>query len=130
MTSKNQTNSYFCQNCQGEIFKKMKETFGEYIHKLRSDNSLTLTKLAAALDIDQSTLSKIENGKRNVPVDVLPKLSKIFNLDLKQLEHEYFSEKIAEIIYPQEEPRELLKAAEEKAKYMRIKNQQQGKINF
>ena len=108
----------------------MKETFGEYIHKLRSDNSLTLTKLAAALDIDQSTLSKIENGKRNVPVEVLPKLSKIFNLDLKQLEQEYFSEKIAEIIYPQEEPRELLKAAEEKAKYMRIKNQQQGKINF
>ncbi len=108
----------------------MKETFGEYIHKLRSDNSLTLTKLAAALDIDQSTLSKIENGKRNIPIDVLPKLSKIFNLDLKHLEHEYLSEKIAEIIYPQEEPRELLKAAEEKAKYMRIKNQQQGKINF
>jgi HTH-type transcriptional regulator, competence development regulator len=108
----------------------MKETFGEYIHKLRSDNGLTLTKLAAALDIDQSTLSKIENGKRNVPVDVLPKLSKIFDLDLKQLEHEYFSEKIAEIIYPQEEPSQLLKAAEEKAKYMRIKNQQQGKINF
>ena len=44
----------------------MKETFGEYIHKLRVDNGLTLTKLAAALDIDQSTLSKIENGKRNI----------------------------------------------------------------
>jgi len=108
----------------------MKETFGEYIHKLRADSGLTLTKLAAALDIDQSTLSKIENGKRYVPVDVLPKLSKIFDLDLKQLEHEYFSEKIAEIIYPQEEPSKLLKTAEEKAKYMRIKNQQQGKINF
>ena len=108
----------------------MKETLGEYIHRLRADSGLTLTKLAAALDIDQSTLSKIENGKRNVPVDVLPKLSKIFDLDLKQLEHEYFSEKIAEIIYPQEEPSQLLKAAEEKAKYMRIKNQQQGKINF
>jgi transcriptional regulator with XRE-family HTH domain len=53
----------------------MKETFGEYIHKLRSDNGLTLTKLAAALDIDQSTLSKIENGKRNVPEEILPKLS-------------------------------------------------------
>jgi transcriptional regulator with XRE-family HTH domain len=38
----------------------MKETFGEYIHKLRVENNLTLTKLAAALDIDQSTLSKIE----------------------------------------------------------------------
>ena len=108
----------------------MKETFGEYIHKLRSENGLTLTKLAAALDIDQSTLSKIENGKRNVPVNVLPKLSTVFQLDLKKLEHEYFSEKIAEIIYLQEEPKQLLKVAEEKAKYMRIRNQEQGKLNF
>jgi HTH-type transcriptional regulator, competence development regulator len=108
----------------------MKETFGEYIHKLRSDSGLTLTKLAAALDIDQSTLSKIENGKRNVPVEVLPKLSTVFQIDLKKLEHEYFSEKIAEIIYLQEEPKQLLKVAEEKAKYMRMKNQEQGKINF
>jgi len=108
----------------------MKETFGEYIHKLRSDSGLTLTKLAAALDIDQSTLSKIENGKRNVPVEVLPKLSSVFKLDLKKLEHEYFSEKIAEIIYLQEEPKQLLKVAEEKAKYMRIRNQEQGKLNF
>ena len=108
----------------------MKETFGEYIHKLRSDSGLTLTKLAAALDIDQSTLSKIENGKRNVPVNVLPKLSTVFQLDLKKLEHEYFSEKIAEIIYLQEEPKQLLKVAEEKARYMRIRNQEQGKLNF
>lgn len=108
----------------------MKETFGEYIHKLRSDSGLTLTKLAAALDIDQSTLSKIENGKRNVPVEVLPKLSSVFKIDLKKLEHEYFSEKIAEIIYLQEEPKQLLKVAEEKAKYMRIRNQEQGKLNF
>lgn len=108
----------------------MKETFGEYIHKLRSDSGLTLTKLAAALDIDQSTLSKIGNGKRNVPVNVLPKLSTVFQLDLKKLEHEYFSEKIAEIIYLQEEPKQLLKVAEEKAKYMRIRNQEQGKLNF
>lgn len=108
----------------------MRETFGEYINKLRLDNDLTLTKLAAALDIDQSTLSKIENGKRNVPVDIIPKLSMIFKLDVKMLKHEYFSEKIAEIIYRQEEPSELLKAAEEKAKYLRIKKQEQGKINF
>ena len=82
------------------------------------------------MDIDQSTLSKIENGKRNIPVEILPKLSIVFNLDLEELEHEYFSEKIAEIIYPQKEPSQLLKAAEEKAKYMRIRNLKQGKINF
>ncbi len=108
----------------------MKETFGEYIHNLRTDNGLTLTKLAAALDIDQSTLSKIENGKRNVPVEILPKLSIAFNLDLKELKHEYLSEKIAEMIYPQEETQKLFLAAEEKVKYMRIKNLQQSIIKF
>jgi transcriptional regulator with XRE-family HTH domain len=100
----------------------MEETFGEYIHKLRLGNGLTLTKLATALDIDQSTLSKIENGKRNISLEILPKLSSVFNLDLKNLEHEYFSEKIAEIIYPQEEPKQLLIAAEEKVKHMIIKD--------
>jgi transcriptional regulator with XRE-family HTH domain len=108
----------------------MKETFCEYINKLRVEHGLTLTKLAAALDIDQSTLSKIENGKRKIPMEILPKLALAFNLDLKKLEHEYFSEKIAEIIYPQKEMHELLKAAEEKAKYFRIKKHEQGKINF
>jgi transcriptional regulator with XRE-family HTH domain len=108
----------------------MKETFHEYIHKLRLEKGLTLTKLAAALDIDQSTLSKIENGKRNISIEILPKLSTVFDLDLKQLEHEYLSERIAELIYPQEEPKQLLLDAEEKAKYMRLKNQKQGTINF
>lgn len=108
----------------------MKETFREYIHKLRSENGLTLTKLAAALDIDQSTLSKIENGKRNVPEEILPKLSSFFSLDLKELEHEYLSERIAELIYPQEETKSLFKAAEEKAKYIRIIKTQQGSIKF
>jgi transcriptional regulator with XRE-family HTH domain len=92
----------------------MKETFGEYIHNLRTEASLTLTKLAAALDIDQSTLSKIENGKRNVTEEILPKLADIFDLDIDQLEKEYFSEKIAE----------------QKAEYKKLINLKQGKIDF
>lgn len=97
----------------------MKETFGEYIHKLRVENGFTLTKLAAALDIDQSTLSKIENNKRSVSEEILPKLSKFFQLDIKQLEKEFYSEKIADILYKEENTRELIKLAEEKAKYFR-----------
>jgi len=42
----------------------IKKTFGEYIHRLRLDSGLTLTKHAATLDIDQSTLLKIVNGKK------------------------------------------------------------------
>jgi len=95
----------------------MKETFGEYIHKLRTDHSLTLTKLAAALDLDQSTLSKIENQKRPVSKELLPKLAKVFNLNIKMLEKEFYSEKIATMIYRQTNSKELLKLAEEKIKY-------------
>ena len=108
----------------------MKETFGEYIHKLRVENNLTLTKLAAALDIDQSTLSKIENHKRNVPIEVLPKLADMFELNIKTLEKEFYSEKIAEIIYSQTDSSDLLILAEEKANYLRIKNLKQANLNL
>ena len=99
----------------------MKETFGEYIHKLRIENNLTLTKLAAALDIDQSTLSKIENQKRNVTEDIIPKLANIFDLDVIQLEKEFLSEKIAELIYQKDNSDDLLILAKEKASYYKIK---------
>jgi transcriptional regulator with XRE-family HTH domain len=108
----------------------MKETFGEYIHNLRVEHGLTLTKLAAALDIDQSTLSKIENQKRNVPEEILPKLAKVFKLDIKKLEKEFFSEKIAEMIYHVPDSTEVLILAEEKAKYYRVSKVKQGNLKF
>lgn len=108
----------------------MTETFGEYIHNLRIENGLTLTKLAAALDIDQSTLSKIENQKRSISEDILPKLAKVFKLNVKTLEREFYSEKIAQIIYQEPDSTELLKLAEEKAKYFKTKKSRQGNLNF
>lgn len=108
----------------------MKETFGEYIHKLRIENNLTLTKLAAALDIDQSTLSKIENQKRSVSEDTIPKLADVFNLDVIQLEKEFLSEKIAELIYQKDNTSDLLSLAKEKADYYRITKATQGLLQF
>lgn len=108
----------------------MKSTIGEYIHKMRTEEGLTLTKLAAALDLDQSTLSKIENNKRNLPPEALPKLAKTFKLDLKELEKEFYSEKIAEILYRQPDTSDLLILAEEKAKYLKSKNSRQANLNL
>lgn len=108
----------------------MKEKFGEYIHNLRVEQGLTLTKLAAALDIDQSTLSKIENHKRNIPEEILPKLAKVFNLDINKLEKEFYSEKIAEMIYKVSDSTDLLTLAEEKANYYRVSKVKQGNLNF
>ena len=47
-----------------------------------------------------------------------------------QLEKEYFSEKIAEMIYPKENSSEFLKLAEQKAEYKKLTNLKQGKIDF
>lgn len=108
----------------------MKETFGEYIHKLRIENNLTLTKLAAALDIDQSTLSKIENQKRSISEDIIPKLANIFELDVQQLEKEFLSEKIAELIYQKDNTADLLSLAKEKADYYKITKASQDLLQF
>lgn len=108
----------------------MRETFGEYIHNLRVGHGLTLTKLAAALDIDQSTLSKIENQKRNVPEEILPKLAKVFKLDINTLEKEFYSEKIAEMIYRVPDSAEVLTLAVEKAKYYRGSKVEQGTLKL
>ena len=41
---------------------KMKKSFGELIRELRENEGLPLRKVAAFIDIDASTLSKIERG--------------------------------------------------------------------
>jgi hypothetical protein len=60
----------------------------------------------------------------------LPKIASIFELDIKLLEKEYYSEKIAELIYKENDTIDLLNLAQEKAKHLKIKNLQQGNLNF
>ena len=98
----------------------MKTTFGEYIRLLRNENELTLTQLAAKLNLDSANLSKIENGKRDFDEKRLPKLAKIFKLKLRELKDEYVSDQIGKQIYETNCTKQLLKVAEEKAEYRRI----------
>lgn len=97
----------------------MKTTFGEYIRLLRNENQLTLTQLAAKLNLDSANLSKIENGKRDFDEKRLPKLAKIFKLDLTELRNEYVTDQIGKQIYETNCTKQLLQVAEEKAEYRR-----------
>lgn len=97
----------------------MKTTFGEYIRQLRNKNGLTLTQLAAKLDLDSANLSKIENGKRDFDQKRLSKLAKVFNIGIRELRNEYVSDLIAKQIYETNCNKELLTVAEEKAEYRR-----------
>jgi transcriptional regulator with XRE-family HTH domain len=97
----------------------MSTTFGEYIRLLRTKKELTLTQLAAKLNLDSANLSKIENGKRDFDKKRLPKLAKIFKLNLTELRNEYISDQIGKHIYETNCTKQLLQVAEEKAEYRR-----------
>lgn len=108
----------------------MKETFGEYIRQLRKSKDYTLTQLAAKLNMDSANLSKIETGKREFDEKRLQLLANEFGLDLKELKDEYFSEMVAKKLYDNQCSDKVLQLAEEKVKYMKLKNTKQTELKL
>jgi transcriptional regulator with XRE-family HTH domain len=51
-----------------------------------------LRKVAAALDIDTSTLSKIEKGERPANSKMIPVIAELFGLEFKELQIRYLSQ--------------------------------------
>ena len=98
------------------------ETFGEMLRKLREDNDMPLRKLAALLDLDQSTLSKIERNERSANSDLIEKIAKIFKINKKNLQVNFLSDKVAYELLEEEFGVEALQVAEEKIKYLRKTN--------
>jgi HTH-type transcriptional regulator, competence development regulator len=93
------------------------ETFGETIRKLREESGLPLRKVAAHLDIDPSTLGKIERNERNANKEMVEKLAELFSVNLKPLLVSFLSDKVAHEIMEEDYTKDILKLAEEKVKY-------------
>ena len=55
---------------------------------------LPLRKVAAALDIDTSTLSKIEKGERPANSKMIPIIAELFGLDFKEMQIQYLSQSL------------------------------------
>jgi len=73
----------------------MEEThFGTYIRQLREAEHMPLRKLAAALDIDTSTLSKIERQERYANPAMVPILAEVFGLEYKELQIFFWRDKL------------------------------------
>ena len=108
----------------------VKETFGEHIKRLREEHKLPIRKVASVLDLDPSTLSKIERGERNANKEMLPLLAELFNEDEKTLKLILFSDKVAYQILGEDNPNEILKVAEEKIQYLKNKNLKQGSFDL
>ena len=106
------------------------ENFGEFIRKLRKQEGLNQTQLAAMIGLDMSAISKIENSKIKLKEDLLPKLAEIFSLDINLIMEKYFSDKFAQEVYQNGVPETVFKAAEEKVKYYKATNAKQIDLNF
>ena len=91
-------------------------TFGDYIRKRREEIELPLRKVAAHLDIDTSTLSKMERGERTASPGYLKPLSEILKLDLKEVQTTFIADKITKDFGGLEHLREGLKEAEKQIK--------------
>ncbi len=108
----------------------VKESFGEHIKRLREEHKLPLRKVASVLDLDPSTLSKIERGERTANKEMLPLLADLFSENEKELSLILFSDKVAYQLMEEENPNEILKVAEEKIQYLKNKNAKQGSLNL
>jgi transcriptional regulator with XRE-family HTH domain len=107
-----------------------KETFGEVIRKLREQNAFPIRKVAAELDIDPSTLSKIERNERSANKTMIAKLSALFNIDATELMISFLSDKVAHDLAGEKCSEEVLKVAEEKIKHIKTKRMTQGRLTL
>ncbi len=63
----------------------MRVTCKSRIHKLRTQRGLTQRKLAVDLNISPRTYSDYETGRCRVPLDILIRLARYYNVDLNYI---------------------------------------------
>jgi transcriptional regulator with XRE-family HTH domain len=107
-----------------------KENFGIAIRKLREQNGFPIRKVAAVLDIDPSTLSKIERNERVANKSMISKLAEMYNLDEDELLICYWSDKVAYELIDEKLPEEILKIAVEKIRVIKAHMITQGTLKL
>lgn len=55
------------------------------LRDLREDNDITQSQIASVLNIRQNTYSQYENGKRQIPIELLWKLADYYNTSIDYL---------------------------------------------
>jgi len=92
-------------------------TLGEKLLEARKSKNLILRKVASAVDIDQSLISKFEKNERKPTLVQLKSLALFYGLNYDDLIIDWYSEKIADELCYVDSSSRILKVAEEKIKY-------------
>lgn len=64
----------------------MLTAFGKALRKIRIDRSLRLKDMADALSCSSPFLSAIESGNKNIPADMIDRLSTIYSLNQDEIQ--------------------------------------------
>lgn len=104
---------------------KKTESFGEHLRNLREAAGLTLKSVSEHIGVDTSLLAKIERNERQATKQIIKQVAKFFNVNEKELQNDFLSDQIAYKILEEEADLSILKAAEEKVKYLKtVQNEQ------
>ncbi len=99
------------------------QTLGKKIRRFREDRGLLLRHVAAAIDIDQAILSKIERGERKATKNQIIALEEYFGIQKDELLTDWLGEKIAyEILNEEKIAEKALRVAEETFNYLKNNN--------
>lgn len=101
------------------------KTLGRILKSARLKRKLILRKVAAAVDIDQSLISKFEKDERKPTREQLTRLAEFYQISESELTVNWYSDKIAEELRYAELSSEILRVAEEKIQY--FKSQENGR---
>ncbi|PHS66846.1 MAG: transcriptional regulator [Flavobacterium sp.] len=100
------------------------KSLGKVLKTAREEKKMILRKVSAAVDIDQSLISKFEKNERKPTKEQLIRFAKFYNISEKELFINWYSEKIAEELKYTQGTSEILRVAEEKINY--YKSQENG----
>lgn len=93
-------------------FQDVNRKFRRLYHIVKRTGKLPLRQLTALLDIDQSTLSKLEHGERPASRQMLPIIAKTFNVDEKEHVIKFLSKQSAYQLADEKYAKDILVAAE------------------
>ena len=88
--------------------------FGAYIKAQREEKGIPQRIVAHALNVDTSTLSKMELGERQITISMIKPLANILKIDFKGLQIMYISEKVLGDFEGQPFLKEALKETQKK----------------
>jgi len=92
---------------------------GKKIRSQRETQGLLLRQVAAAIEIDQALLSKIERGERIATKNQVNSIANFFKIDKRELLTLWLGEKIAYEIKDEDIADDALKIAEKTINYLK-----------